>query len=244
MAKLPVFCLCTGAAKLGAAHKVAVEDANGERLVCIGNVTGGPVVVGPVHVIVERNRDDLGLLQHFRKILGKQNAGRLAEPVQGVAPAAKGADDLSMSKRGAGTELNKDNYEREIEREGTLAQRKIRKAKRPSQRSEGAAELASAAPKANPFANVQLVAPPTSAPAGGFSFGGGGGAAAPSAAPAAAPFSFGAAGGGAPAPTFSFGGAPSAAKPAEAKPAAGGFSFGGGAAPATTPVFGAAPATS
>ena len=74
IAKRPVFCRCTGAAKLGAAHKVAVEDANGERLVCIGNVTGGPAVVGPVHVIVERNRDDLGL-----HILGKQNAGRLAK---------------------------------------------------------------------------------------------------------------------------------------------------------------------
>ena len=70
-----------------------------------------------------------------------------------------------------------------------MAQRKIRKAKRPSQRSESASEPASAAPKANPFANVQLVAPPASAPAaGGFSFG----AAAPSAAPATSPFSFGA----------------------------------------------------
>jgi hypothetical protein len=55
-----------------------------------------------------------------------------------------------------------------------LPERKIRKAKRPSQRSANAADPASDAPKTNPFATVQLVAPPSSEPGNSSLISGGG----------------------------------------------------------------------
>ena len=88
-----------------------------------------------------------------------------------------------MSKRGAAVQITKDDYDDEDRYgppiipgtwqkadESVLAQRKIRKAKRPTPAAEGGSlplppanpfagvELSAAEPAANPFANVQLTA--------------------------------------------------------------------------------------
>ena len=155
-----------------------------------------------------------------------------------------------MSKRQAGIQISKDDYDPDAQGEaeptGTwqkadesvLAARKIRKAKRPAAAGGGGglplpgALGAGAAPtggdqpgadaaKPNPFASIALVAPPATSAASAF-----GATPSPFGAAAASPFSFGApapapaAGGGA----FTFG-----SKPADAAPAA---------APSSAPVFG------
>ena len=146
-----------------------------------------------------------------------------------------------------------------------LAQRQIRKGKRPT-RGDSADSSSSATSHSNPFASVHLVAGGApAAAAGGFSFGapaatggfggfgGFGAAAAPAPAPAAthgAPAAvagsfggfggFGAGAAAAPAPAlggFSFGGA-AASTPAPAPAASGGFGCGAAAAPAPAPLGG------
>lgn len=111
-----------------------------------------------------------------------------------------------MAKRGAAVQINKDNYDPDAEAdneptgtwqkadESVLAQRKIRKAKRPAAGSgalPGAPAEPDAAAKPNPFASIALVAPPASASAFG----------AATTAFGSAPTAFGAS-----APTSTFGG--------------------------------------
>ena len=109
-----------------------------------------------------------------------------------LAPTAACSRGAAMSKRQAGVQLTKDDYERaeadDEDRYGppiipgtwqkadeeTLKRRVIRKAKRPTAGAGGSlplppsnpfasVDLAPAAPAANPFAAVQLAAAPTSA---------------------------------------------------------------------------------
>jgi hypothetical protein len=154
------------------------------------------------------------------------------------APDEQQALSDAMSKRVADKQINSQTYNPDAEvgaepegswkraDESVLAERKIRKAKRPARGSESLPTGAAPdAPKANPFASVMLTASASSvASSGGFSF--------------AAPPSASSFGSGAAAPTaggFSFGGvggAPASAPTPTPAPATGGFSFG---VPATAP---------